>query len=57
MQRVYYIIIIFLLLSCSKYQRLLKSDDLNLKLEKAKEYYLEAQLIDPKLYHKELEVL
>lgn len=31
----------FFLISCSKYQKLLKSTDFDMKLEKAKEYYLE----------------
>ena len=42
MYRLYFIFtVLFILTSCSKYQKLLKSTDFDLKLEKAKEYYLE----------------
>lgn len=40
MRNSHYIILFLFLFSCSNYQKLLKSDDLNLKLEKAKEYYM-----------------
>lgn len=45
---VFLIVLTLLISSCSKYQRLLKSDDVNLKREKAYEYYYEGE------YHKAL---